>query len=78
MHIPLQAGSDEILKKMNRKYTLDYFFNKINEIRNIRPDISITTDVIVGHPYETNDLFEKTIDTCKKLKFAKIHFLYSQ
>ena len=79
MHIPLQAGSDEILKKMNRKYTLDYFFNKINEIRNIRPDISITTDVIVGHPYETNDLFEKTIDTCKKLKFAKIHvFPYSK
>ncbi len=79
MHIPLQAGSDEILKKMNRKYNLDYFFNKINEIRNIRPDISITTDVIVGHPYETNELFEKTIDTCKKLKFAKIHvFPYSK
>lgn len=79
MHIPLQAGSDEILKKMNRKYDLNYFFNKINEIRNIRPDISITTDVIVGHPYETNELFEKTIDTCKKLKFSKIHvFPYSK
>lgn len=79
MHIPLQAGSDEILKKMNRKYDLNYFFNKIEEIRRIRPDISITTDVIVGHPYETDELFEKTIETCKKIKFAKIHvFPYSK
>ena len=79
MHIPLQAGSDEILKKMNRKYDLNYFFNKIEEIRRIRPDISITTDVIVGHPYETDELFEKTVETCKKLKFAKIHvFPYSK
>ena len=73
LHIPLQAGSNEILKKMNRKYDLDYFFNKINEIRKIRPGINISTDVIVGHPYETNELFETTLDTCKKLKFAKIH-----
>lgn len=79
MHIPLQAGSDEILKKMNRKYDLKYFFEKINKIREIRPDISITTDVIVGHPYETEELFLKTIETCKKIKFAKIHvFPYSK
>lgn len=79
MHIPLQAGSDEILKKMNRKYDLKYFFEKINRIREIRPDISITTDVIVGHPYETEELFLKTIETCQKIKFAKIHvFPYSK
>ena len=79
MHIPLQAGSDEILKKMNRKYDLNYFFEKINKIREIRPDISITTDVIVGHPYETEELFLKTIETCQKIKFAKIHvFPYSK
>lgn len=79
MHIPLQAGSDEILKKMNRKYDLKYFFEKINKIREIRPDISITTDVIVGHPYETEELFLKTIETCKKIKFPKIHvFPYSK
>ena len=79
MHIPLQAGSDEILKKMNRKYDLKYFFEKINKIREIRPDISITTDVIVGHPYETEELFLKTIETCQKIKFAKIHvFPYSK
>ena len=79
MHIPLQAGSDEILKKMNRKYDLNAYFKKIEEIRNIRPEISITTDVIVGHPYETEELFQETLATCEKLKFAKIHvFPYSK
>ncbi len=73
MHIPLQAGSNEILKLMNRKYDLDYYFKKIAEIRRVRPNISITTDVIVGFPGETDELFKKTIDTCKKLEFAKIH-----
>lgn len=79
LHIPLQAGSDEILKAMNRKYDLAYFFKKIEEIRRIRPNISITTDVIVGFPGETRELFEKTIETCRKLEFAKIHvFPYSE
>lgn len=78
MHIPLQAGSDEILKLMNRKYDLKYFFNKIKEIRSIRPEISITTDVIVGFPGETEELFQKTINTCKELELTKIHvFPYS-
>ena len=73
LHIPLQAGSDEVLKLMNRKYDLDYFYKRINEIRSIRPDISITTDIIVGHPGETDELFLKTLETAKRLKFAKIH-----
>lgn len=78
LHIPLQAGSDEILKLMNRKYDLNYFFEKVKKIRSIRPDISITTDVIVGFPNETNEMFLKTLDTCEKLNFAKIHvFPYS-
>ena len=78
MHIPLQAGSDEILKLMNRKYNLNYFFNKIKEIRSIRPEISITTDVIVGFPGETEELFQTTINTCKELELTKIHvFPYS-
>ncbi len=72
-HIPLQAGSDEILKKMNRKYDLKYFEEKLKEIRLIRPDVSITTDIIVGHPYETKELFECTIKTAKKFAFSKIH-----
>lgn len=79
LHIPLQAGSDEVLKLMNRKYDLSFFFEKIEKIRSIRPNISITTDVIVGFPGETDEMFEKTIDTCKKLKFTKIHvFPYSE
>ena len=73
IHIPLQSGSNEILKLMNRKYDKEYFINKINEIRAIRPDISITTDVIVGFPSETDELFEETIDTIKKVNFSKIH-----
>lgn len=73
LHIPMQAGSDEILKLMNRKYDLYYYFKKIEQIRKIRPMISITTDVIVGFPGEDEKLFEKTIETCKKIGFAKIH-----
>ncbi len=72
-HIPLQAGSNEILKRMNRKYDLETFKKKIEEIRLIKEDVSITTDVIVGHPYETEELFLKTIETCKEIGFSKIH-----
>ena len=79
LHIPIQAGSNEILKAMNRKYDLDFFFNKINEIRSIRPNISISTDVIVGFPGESEELFQKTIDTCRKIGFSKLHvFPYSE
>lgn len=73
LHIPLQSGSDTILKLMNRKYDKTYFINKIEEIRSIRPEISITTDVIVGFPGETEELFEETIETIKKIKFTKLH-----
>lgn len=73
LHIPLQAGSNEILKLMNRKYNLDYYYKKIKDIRKARPNISITTDVIVGFPGEDDNLFKKTIEVCKKLEFAKIH-----
>ena len=79
MHIPLQAGSDEILKSMNRKYDINYFINKINDLRRIRPDISITTDVIVGFPGETDELFLDTVNNIKKIGFAKLHvFPYSR
>jgi threonylcarbamoyladenosine tRNA methylthiotransferase MtaB len=79
LHIPIQAGSNEILKAMNRKYDLDFFFDKIKEIRGIRPDIAISTDVIVGFPGETEELFQTTIDTCKKIGFSKLHvFPYSE
>ena len=73
LHIPIQAGSDEILKRMNRKYDLEFFENKIKEIRSIRPNISITTDIIVGFPGETEELFNKSIETCKRIEFSKLH-----
>ena len=79
IHIPLQSGSDSILKLMNRKYDLKYFFDKIDMIRSVRPDISITTDVIVGFPGETEEMFLETMETCKKINFSKVHaFPYSE
>ena len=78
MHIPLQSGSDKVLKEMNRKYDKNYFINKIEKIKNIIPDINITTDVIVGFPGETEKEFEECIETIKKIGFTKIHvFPYS-
>lgn len=78
LHIPLQAGTDEILKLMNRKYDTNYYKEKISLIRKIRPNISITTDVIVGFPGETDELFDQTYNFCKEIKFSKIHvFPYS-
>ena len=77
-HIPLQAGSDKILKLMNRKYDLAYYEEKINKLRAIRPLVSITTDIIVGFPNETDLDFEETIKNARKFNFAKIHvFPYS-
>ena len=64
---------------MNRKYDINYFLNKISEIRTIRPNISITTDIIVGHPGETDEVFNKSIETLKNINFSKLHvFPYSK
>lgn len=73
LHIPLQSGCDDILKSMNRKYNIDYFEKILKKIRKIRPNINITTDVIVGFPGESEKMFNKTIETCQKLKLTKIH-----
>ena len=62
LHMPLQSGSASVIKNMNRKYNIPSFFEKISKIREIRPDISITTDVIVGFPGETEEDFQKTYD----------------
>lgn len=79
LHIPIQAASNEVLKIMNRKYDIDYFIRKITEIRKIRPDISITTDIIVGHPGEDDTIFNNSINTLKEINFSKLHvFPYSK
>lgn len=78
IHIPLQSGCDKTLKDMNRKYDMNYFKEKINELRKIRPDISITTDVIVGFPNETDEDFNVTCENIHDINFSKIHvFPYS-
>lgn len=79
LHIPLQAGSDTVLQAMNRKYLTNYFENKVKKIREIRPDISLTTDVIVGFPGETEEEFQETLEFVFKIKFTKVHvFPYSR
>ena len=78
LHIPLQSGSNRILKLMNRRYDLQYFKEQIYKIREIDEDISITTDLIVGFPGETDEDFGETMDTLKEIGFTKIHtFPYS-
>lgn len=79
LHIPLQSGSDAILKSMNRLYDVNTFIDKINHIRKEIPDISITTDLILGFPGETNENYKETINTLNKIKFTKVHtFPYSK
>ncbi len=73
LHIPIQSGSDDVLSKMNRKYNIDEFKSIINKIRNIRPDINITTDLIVGFPTETDENFKTTMENVKEIKFGKVH-----
>ena len=78
IHIPLQAGSNHILKLMNRKYDKKFFLDKINKIKEIRKNIAITTDVIVGFPNETEEDFEETLEFVKELGLAGGHaFPYS-
>ena len=78
LHIPLQAGSDHVLKLMNRRYDTKHFKEMVDKIRSIRKDISLTTDVIVGFPGETEEDFNETLEFCKTIGFAKIHvFPYS-
>lgn len=78
LHIPLQSGSDSVLKRMNRKYDATSFWYKIAGIKASVPDIAITTDIIVGFPGETEEEFEETMKLSEQCEFAKIHvFPYS-
>lgn len=79
MHIPVQAACDNTLKKMSRKYDMNKFKEIINKIREVRPDINITTDLIVGFPTETKEDFLESYNNAKEIKFGKIHvFPYSK
>ena len=73
LHIPIQSGCSETLKRMNRKYDLDKFEERINYIKSQIEDISITTDIIVGFPNETDEEFEITYNSLKRMEFTRLH-----
>ena len=78
-HIPLQSGSDRLLKLMHRGYTREKFLGIIQKLRRARPPIGITTDIIVGFPGETEDDFEETLSLCREVAFDNAYiFKYSQ
>lgn len=77
-HLSLQSGSDSVLKSMNRHYTTEEFYEKVQLIRKHFPSAGITTDIIVGFPTETDECFAETVEFVKKVKFSDIHcFNYS-
>ena len=79
VHLPVQAGSDRILKLMNRKYTRNDYFEKINLLRKYIPDVAITTDIMVGFPTETEEDFLDTVDLVEKVGFSgAFTFIYSK
>lgn len=79
LHLPVQSGDNEILKKMNRKYTREYYLDLIKKIRQARPDIAIGTDIIVGFCGETEEQFNNTVDLFKQCDFdISYHAKYSQ
>ncbi|NLY08453.1 MAG: tRNA (N6-isopentenyl adenosine(37)-C2)-methylthiotransferase MiaB [Tissierellia bacterium] len=78
LHLPLQSGSNKVLKEMNRHYTQEKYINIVNKIKATVPDIALTTDLIVGFPGESEEDFEKTIETIKKVEYDSSYtFLYS-
>lgn len=79
IHLPIQSGSNNVLKNMHRKYTKEEFIEKVNHIRSYCPTISLTTDVIVGFPMETDEDFNECIETIKRINFSELHvFPYSK
>lgn len=79
LHLPFQAGSDRVLKEMNRRYTRSEYLEKIRRVKEMIPDIFLSTDVIVGFPTETNEDFEDTVKVIKEVEFDHIFsFIYSR
>jgi len=79
VHLPLQSGSTEILKSMNRKYTKEQYLQLVQKIKKEVPDVLFSTDIIVGFPEETEENFEDTLDVARKVNFEQIFmFIYSR
>ena len=78
VHLPLQSGSNKILKRMNRTYSKEHFLRLVNRIRNALPNVGISTDIIVGFPGESDNDFDETLDVMKKVEFdSAFNFKYS-
>ena len=79
IHLPFQAGNNEVLRKMNRNYTKEHYLGLIEKIKKEIPNIAITTDIIVGFPGETLEQVDDTIDVVKKVRFSgAFTFIYSK
>lgn len=73
LHIPLQSGSDSVLKRMRRKYSTQFYYQKVEKIRKALPDLAITSDVIVGFPGETEEEFMETYNFIKQVGYSELH-----
>ena len=79
LHLPVQSGSSEILRRMNRRYTAEKYLGIVRKIRERDPDFSLTTDLIVGFPDETNEDHKATLDIIREVKYDNIYsFIYSK
>ena len=79
LHLPVQSGSTDILKKMNRRYSKEHYLELVEKIRKAIPDISLTTDIIVGFPGETEEDFQETLDVVRKVRYdSAFTFIYSK
>ena len=78
LHLPIQSGSDKVLKDMNRHYDMSRYMDIVNKARKIRPDISFSTDIIVGYPTETEDDFNLTLEAVKNVRYdSAFTFIFS-
>lgn len=78
LHLPIQSGSDKVLKDMNRHYDIEKYMYIVDKVKQIRPNISLSTDIIVGYPTETEEDFEKTLDIVKKVRYdSAFTFIFS-
>ena len=79
VHLPLQSGNTKVLKEMNRKYTKEQYLNLVEKMKNKLPNLTLSTDIIVGFPGETDEEFEDTLEVVEKVRFEQVYmFIYSR